>query len=98
MRARREGIVVALDPRTATVRLQRRSDGSAAATSAAARRCCSTGAQPLEAMNGGRQTNRHLDELIDEITVDCYDEKEQLQGFENAFDETPAFRCPGPSR
>ena len=34
-----------------------------------------------------RATNRDLDELIDEITVDCYDEDEQLQGFENAFDE-----------
>jgi len=38
-------------------------------------------------MNSRRETNRDLDELIDEITVDCYDEDEQLQGFENAFDE-----------
>ena len=38
-----------------------------------------------------------LDELIDEITVDCYDEDEQLQGFENACDETEAFPCQGPS-
>ena len=38
-------------------------------------------------MSGPRETNCDLDELIDEITVDCYDEDEQLQGFENAFDE-----------
>jgi hypothetical protein len=38
-------------------------------------------------MSGPRETNRGLDELIDEITVDCYDEDEQLQGLENAFDE-----------
>jgi hypothetical protein len=46
-------------------------------------------------MSGGRQTNRHLDELIDEITVDCYDEDEQLQGFENAFDEDASFPVSG---
>lgn len=39
---------------------------------------------------------RHeLDSLIDEITVDCYDEDEQLQGFQNAFDEHATFPCPG---
>jgi hypothetical protein len=36
-----------------------------------------------------------LDQLIDEITVDCHDEDEQLTGFENAFDETANFPCPG---
>jgi Calcium binding len=46
-------------------------------------------------MSGARQTNRDLDELIDEITVDCYDEDEQLQGFENAFDEDASFPVSG---
>jgi hypothetical protein len=38
-------------------------------------------------MSGPRETNHGLGELIDEITVDCYDEDEQLRGLENAFDE-----------
>jgi hypothetical protein len=40
-------------------------------------------------MSGARQTNQHLDKLIDEITVDCCDAEEQLRGFENAFTRTP---------
>jgi len=36
-----------------------------------------------------------LDDLIAEITVDCHDEDEQLQAFENAFDEDAHFPCPG---
>lgn len=40
-------------------------------------------------------TRHELDSLIDEITVDCYDEDEQLQGFENAFDEDATFPCTG---
>lgn len=39
-------------------------------------------------------TRHELDSLIDEITVDCHDEDEQLQGFENAFDEDATFPCP----
>jgi hypothetical protein len=35
-----------------------------------------------------------LDGLIEEITVDCYNEEEQLIGFENAFDDA-TFPCPG---
>jgi hypothetical protein len=35
-----------------------------------------------------------LDRLIDEITVDCHDEDEQLMGFANAFDEAN-FPHPG---
>jgi len=42
-----------------------------------------------------RRQDPDLDELIAEITVDCYDEDEQLQGFENAFDEDAALPCPG---
>jgi hypothetical protein len=45
-------------------------------------------------MSKGRQTNRHLDELIDEITVDFYDD-EQLQGVENASDEDASFPVSG---
>jgi hypothetical protein len=40
-------------------------------------------------------TRPELDNLIDEITIDCHDEDEQLQGFENAFDEDASFPCPG---
>jgi hypothetical protein len=36
-----------------------------------------------------------LDELIAEITVDCYGEDEELMGFENAFDEQGNFPCLG---
>jgi hypothetical protein len=36
-----------------------------------------------------------LDSLIEEITVDCYDEDEQLMGFEAAFDEDASFPCTG---
>jgi Calcium binding len=36
-----------------------------------------------------------LDELIAEIIVDCYDEDEELMGFENAFDEQANLPCPG---
>jgi Calcium binding len=46
-------------------------------------------------MTPARQANHELDALIEEITVDCYDEDEQLQGFENAFDEDANFPCPG---
>jgi hypothetical protein len=39
-------------------------------------------------------TSAELDSMIEEITVDCYDEDEQLMGFENAFDEAN-LPCPG---
>jgi hypothetical protein len=42
-----------------------------------------------------RQADPELDSLIDEITVDCHDEYEQLTGFEAAFDEDGNFPCPG---
>jgi len=35
-----------------------------------------------------------LDELISEITTDCYNDDEELMGFENAFDEAD-LPCPG---
>ena len=46
-------------------------------------------------MSPARKADRDLDSLIDEITVDCNDEYEQLTGFENAFDEDANFPCPG---
>jgi hypothetical protein len=46
-------------------------------------------------MTPARQVNAQLDALIEEITVDCYDEDEQLQGFQNAFDEDASFPCTG---
>jgi ribosome recycling factor len=45
-------------------------------------------------LSPARRPNPELDALIDEITVDCYDEDEQLMGFENAFDDAN-LPCPG---
>jgi hypothetical protein len=36
-------------------------------------------------VSAARQADPDLDRVIEEITVDCYDEDEQRQGFENAF-------------
>jgi hypothetical protein len=46
-------------------------------------------------MSPKRPSNRDLDELIEEITVDCHDIDEQLGGFETAFDNDATFPCPG---
>ena len=46
-------------------------------------------------LNPARKTDPELDSLIAEITVDCYDEEEQLTAFENAFDQDANFPCPG---
>jgi hypothetical protein len=46
-------------------------------------------------MGPARKSDSDLDRLIDEITVDAYDQDEQLMGFENAFDEGADFPCPG---
>ncbi|MDQ3632584.1 MAG: hypothetical protein M3417_15205 [Actinomycetota bacterium] len=40
-------------------------------------------------------SDRELDGLIDEITIDCYDEDEVLTAFEVAFDEDARLPCPG---
>ncbi|MDQ2897198.1 MAG: hypothetical protein M3Y09_16410 [Actinomycetota bacterium] len=45
-------------------------------------------------MTSTRQTNDELASLIDEITVDCHDEDEQLTAFENAFYDAH-LPCPG---
>lgn len=45
-------------------------------------------------MSPTRRADPELDSLIDEITIDCYDEDEALMGFENAFDEAN-LSCPG---
>jgi hypothetical protein len=44
-------------------------------------------------MSPARHADPELDALVDEITVDCHDEYEQLTGFENAFDEDANFPC-----
>jgi hypothetical protein len=36
-----------------------------------------------------------LDDLISEITTDCYNDDEELMGFENAFDEEAELPCAG---
>jgi hypothetical protein len=46
-------------------------------------------------MCSARKADSDLDRLIDEITVDAYDQDKQLMGFENAFDEGADFPCPG---
>lgn len=46
-------------------------------------------------MPPARQADAELDTLIEEITVDAYDQDEQLMGFENAFDEDASFPCSG---
>lgn len=38
-------------------------------------------------MSPTRRADPDLDDLIAEITIDCYDEDEVLIGLENAFDE-----------
>jgi hypothetical protein len=42
-----------------------------------------------------RRDDSDLDGLISELTVDCYNEDEELMGFENAFDEGAEFPCAG---
>jgi hypothetical protein len=45
-------------------------------------------------MSPARQADPELDSLIDEITVDCHDDYEQLTGFETAFDQEANVPCP----
>lgn len=45
-------------------------------------------------MSHTREADAKLDDLIDDITVDCHDEDEQLVAFETAFDEAH-LPCPG---
>lgn len=45
-------------------------------------------------MSPARHTAPELDSLIEDITVDCHDEDEQLTAFEAAFDEDGSFPCP----
>ncbi len=42
-------------------------------------------------MSHAGQADRELDDLIAEITIDCYDEDEGMQAFEDAFDEDASF-------
>lgn len=46
-------------------------------------------------MSPTRQADRELDSLIDEITVDCHDEYEQLTAFQTAFENDATFPIPG---
>ncbi|MGO8824388.1 MAG: hypothetical protein ACLQU9_04035 [Acidimicrobiales bacterium] len=39
--------------------------------------------------------NSELDSLIADITVDCYNDDEQLTAFEAAFDNDATLPCPG---
>src|ERR1700760_1776589 len=50
---------------------------------------------PGDPLRPRRRTDPALDSLIAEITVDCYDESEQLTAFETAFDNDANFPCPG---
>ncbi|MGH2840353.1 MAG: hypothetical protein ACRDKY_05970 [Solirubrobacteraceae bacterium] len=46
-------------------------------------------------MSPARQPNPELDSLIDEITVDCHDDYEQLTAFQTAFENDATFPCSG---
>lgn len=46
-------------------------------------------------MSPVRQADPELDSLIEEITVDCHDEYEQLTAFQTAFENDATFPCPG---
>lgn len=46
-------------------------------------------------MSRARRADHELDALIDEITIDCYNDDEALTAFENAFDEDGHLPCPG---
>ena len=46
-------------------------------------------------MSSARPTTKQLDALIEEVTVDAYNESEQLTAFETAFDEVANFPCQG---
>lgn len=46
-------------------------------------------------MSPARHADPELDSLIEEITVDCHDEYEQLTGFQTAFEEDANLPCPG---
>ncbi len=44
-------------------------------------------------MSPGR-TNPQLDELIAQITIDCYGDDEALMGFEDTFQQAGCLPCP----
>ncbi len=94
-----EGTVVALDDRTATVELTIRSAASPAARFAVPRSPWTGSARcprrEHRSRDAGSRGSAQLDDLIDEMTVDCCGEDEALTGFENAFDEDPSLPCPG---
>lgn len=46
-------------------------------------------------MSPARQADPELDTLIEEITIDCYDEYEQLTAFQTAFENDATFPSPG---
>jgi len=46
-------------------------------------------------LSRARRADHELDALIDEITIDCYNDDEALTAFENAFDEDGHLPCPG---
>jgi hypothetical protein len=46
-------------------------------------------------LSSTRPTTGELDALIEEVTVDAYNESEQLTAFETAFDEVAKFPCQG---
>ena len=48
-------------------------------------------------MSSARPTTKELDALIEEVTVDAYNESEQLTAFETAFDEVANFLAKEPS-
>lgn len=45
------------------------------------------------AISPARQPDPELDSLIEQITVDCHDEYEQLTAFQTAFENDATFPC-----
>jgi hypothetical protein len=90
------GIITNSTPTPHSCACTDRSAASKAARSAAHPSCSTDSTPPREeqTMTPTRQADPDLDHLIDEITVECHDEYEQLNGFENAFDEDANFPCP----
>ena len=46
-------------------------------------------------MTPARQVDPELDTLIEQITIDCHDESEQLTAFQTAFENDATLSCRG---
>jgi hypothetical protein len=95
-----EGVVIELDQHTATVCIHQ-PIGRAQARSGGARRCYSSACThpPDEGETATSRTTAtaELDSLIEEITIDCYDEDESSKDSRTTSTRTRPSHAPGPS-